>query len=375
MKENQWATPNTMDYMATRTIEGTLKHATEARKGRSGPCNLREQVDQTTMEIYKMINDQQWSTPDLSDRRSAKSKQQGLSNQVKRIWMTPKSEMTGMSAKTSGRPVEKSTQLTTQVAVAEGLIDMTTGNLLQPATKLVEMEKEHADLFGYVNPFEHMNLFDWANSDTILETPPVSCPLNPDWVCALMDVSIGWVSPEGRLRDCPEEKVKAIDLLWKLWKLIDTHGCDWSYSKIQNIMKETINRSGIRLSGFTQNICWLIKENPSGCDSRSEWLLTADSLNPTSQTPAEQFKIELACALRQLTFETEDSPHHDHIVANCENTLSKSAAEAVKVEAKCQGNRADELRMLGNGVVPATAAKAFAHLFKELRGRQSKKQS
>lgn len=39
-----------------------------------------------------------------------------------RLWMTPKSGQCGMSAKTSGRPVEKSTHLSTQVAIAEGLL-------------------------------------------------------------------------------------------------------------------------------------------------------------------------------------------------------------------------------------------------------------
>ena len=44
-------------------------------------------------------------------------------------WPTPKANMPGMSAKTSGRPVEKSTHLSTQVALAEGMIDKKTGRL------------------------------------------------------------------------------------------------------------------------------------------------------------------------------------------------------------------------------------------------------
>jgi hypothetical protein len=44
-------------------------------------------------------------------------------------WPTPKANEPGMSAKTSGRPVEKSTHLTTQVALAEGMINPKTGNM------------------------------------------------------------------------------------------------------------------------------------------------------------------------------------------------------------------------------------------------------
>ena len=45
------------------------------------------------------------------------------------LWPTPKASEPGMSAKTSGRPVEKSTHLTTQVALAEGLINPATGRM------------------------------------------------------------------------------------------------------------------------------------------------------------------------------------------------------------------------------------------------------
>ena len=45
------------------------------------------------------------------------------------LWPTPKANEPGMSAKTSDRPVEKSTHLTTQVALSEGLINPDTGRL------------------------------------------------------------------------------------------------------------------------------------------------------------------------------------------------------------------------------------------------------
>jgi hypothetical protein len=47
-----WATPNTLDHMALRSDEALLRQATGARKGRTFPANLREQVDPRSQEIY-----------------------------------------------------------------------------------------------------------------------------------------------------------------------------------------------------------------------------------------------------------------------------------------------------------------------------------
>ena len=47
-----WATPNTMDVLPPRSKEGTIRQMTTARKGRTKPANLREQVDPSTMEMY-----------------------------------------------------------------------------------------------------------------------------------------------------------------------------------------------------------------------------------------------------------------------------------------------------------------------------------
>jgi hypothetical protein len=59
-----WATPNTMDHLPTRSEEGTQKMAQGQRKGRTRPSNLREQVDPVSNEIYKEEN---WPTPTQSE--------------------------------------------------------------------------------------------------------------------------------------------------------------------------------------------------------------------------------------------------------------------------------------------------------------------
>jgi hypothetical protein len=47
-----WATPNTMDYLPPRSVQGTKKLMEGHRKGRTKPSNLREQMDPQTMAMY-----------------------------------------------------------------------------------------------------------------------------------------------------------------------------------------------------------------------------------------------------------------------------------------------------------------------------------
>tara|TARA_R100000655_G_scaffold59250_1_gene97690 strand:+ start:361 stop:591 length:231 start_codon:yes stop_codon:yes gene_type:complete len=56
------------------------------------------------------------------------------------MWPTPKAGQTGMTAKTSGRDVSKSTHLSTRVALEEGLIDPETGCLWKSQRKRAEFK-------------------------------------------------------------------------------------------------------------------------------------------------------------------------------------------------------------------------------------------
>ena len=58
-----WATPNTMDHLPPRSEEGTTKLMEGQRKGRTKPANLREQVDEQTMNLYKQTSSTLWPTP------------------------------------------------------------------------------------------------------------------------------------------------------------------------------------------------------------------------------------------------------------------------------------------------------------------------
>ena len=96
-----WATPNTMDHLPQRSPEALRRQATTTRKGRTRPGNLREQVDPTTVKL--------WRTPDALSggsnlpgikkaldqghlkRPSGQPIQIRLHDQVreKRLWPTP----------------------------------------------------------------------------------------------------------------------------------------------------------------------------------------------------------------------------------------------------------------------------------------------
>jgi len=65
------ATPNTMDHLPPRSKEGTLKLMRGHRKGRTKPCNLREQMDPETMKMYPT------PTQDSKNERMTKYNQGG----------------------------------------------------------------------------------------------------------------------------------------------------------------------------------------------------------------------------------------------------------------------------------------------------------
>ena len=157
-------------------------------------------------------------------------------------WPTPKSSEPGMSAKTSGRPVDKSTHLTTQVALAEGMINPKTGNMWPTPrarewkdsgdpvklAKLIddgheatlgrvvaksEVEKKwptprcfmHKDA-AYDRGKANLGEVVCGEEGATIENP-INGQLNPTWVEWLMGWPIGWTSME-----------PITDLDWRDWK-------------------------------------------------------------------------------------------------------------------------------------------------------------
>ena len=136
-----WATPNTMDHLPQRSPEAMRRQFEEVRKGRKAPCNLREQVHP---ECYP-----------------------------ESLWPTPGAAACGMTAKTSGRPVEKSTKLQTQVHIAE--------NWATPVAS------------------DHQNSRCGSGRSSRTELYEKGSVLSPEWVELLMGFPPGWTFPAGLL--------------------------------------------------------------------------------------------------------------------------------------------------------------------------------
>jgi hypothetical protein len=109
------------------------------------------------------------------------------SSQEGRLWMTPKSGQCGMTATTSGRPLEKATQLTTQVYVVNRQESWATPRAGKTTDENPETWQKRADA---------------KQVATMPLTAQVKCwpkaaggKLNPRWVETLMGLPIGWVMP------------------------------------------------------------------------------------------------------------------------------------------------------------------------------------
>jgi hypothetical protein len=156
-----------MDKLPPKSAEALHKEATQARPGRSKPANLRDQVSNSYM------------------------------------WPTPKAHEPGMTAKTTGRGVEKSTHLTTQVALAEGMIDRKTGRLWPtPQAHKITRSGEIVNADG--TPWDGIRKphskttgrqITTALADAVAHggnQTQQSGQLNPEWVEWLMGWPLGW---------------------------------------------------------------------------------------------------------------------------------------------------------------------------------------
>jgi hypothetical protein len=154
--EENWSTPNTMDHLDPRPEEGVVKQATGARKGRTKPANLREQVDEKTCQIYKEVNEENWPTPRAGN---------------------PGSRKPGTGGKILAEEAKKNTWATPQV---------TDGDRINQVRKTEELS-EKAKKGGCRNLRE-----DVHNEKRTCPTPQAK--LNPNWVEQLMlgKDGVGW---------------------------------------------------------------------------------------------------------------------------------------------------------------------------------------
>ncbi|CAB4153154.1 hypothetical protein UFOVP612_45 [uncultured Caudovirales phage] len=139
------------------------------------------------------------------------------SSQEGRLWMTPKSGQCGMTATTSGRPLEKATQLTTQVYVVNRQESWATPSTMDHINVVRNPEERSpaANKGGIPLGDQARRAEQWATprlgreekAETRLArgkdiglhgqvgAMTNSAKLNPRWVEALMGLPIGWTMP------------------------------------------------------------------------------------------------------------------------------------------------------------------------------------
>jgi hypothetical protein len=106
-----------------------------------------------------------------------------LSGAVK-MWPTPGAELCGMTARTTGRPIEKSTHLQTQVYLAEKKMWLTTRAKMSHGfcrSRVENPQKAQAEC---------------RIEDMVAVESGMSGQLNPDWVETMVGLPIGWTNPD-----------------------------------------------------------------------------------------------------------------------------------------------------------------------------------
>lgn len=226
-----WATPNTMDYLPQRSPEALQRQAETSRKGRTRPANLREQVCEETVRL--------WPTPTARDSKGANSMEHltrdgkrnhtdQLANAV-RMWPTPTAEQCGMTATTGGRPIEKSTNLSTQVYLEEQrkLIPTPTarcgqapcihgegGMDLATYAKLIPTATTGAGMCGGSANYQRLKEMEDAGVITAEERRSMASgnggQLNPTWVEWLMGFPLGWTDLSvSETQSCPSSSTQS----------------------------------------------------------------------------------------------------------------------------------------------------------------------
>jgi DNA (cytosine-5)-methyltransferase 1 len=194
------------------------------------------------------------------------------------------------------------------------------------------------------------------------------------------------------------KKRRAREILHEVWTSASSEAIQWTIGGLQHFLTKKILQSEMQLDWFTQRICyfvWCIQTGHpiQGWGLSGMWIYESCGNPSQRQEPIEQFKRELGYALCQLSYEialergkeavettgilhgVRESSERAWVLSEAlpemeevwRSTLNQEVWEkGCYVEATSIGNRTDELRLLGNGVVPATAELAFRTLWQEL---------
>ena len=191
--EMNWATPNTMDCLPSRSYEAMKRQATTGgRKNRKRPGNLREQIDPLMCQAYedasKEANQQNWPTPRAGNPGSRKPGTGGkiLAEEAKKNWGTPASNDAN---KTPHCEINsKQAGLSKSVGIEEAKKNWPTP-LEDDSSNVNPSPKRRDGLVAKV--VKHAGPPAPEKSSTSGKNQG-SPKLNPNWVEQLMGLSTGW---------------------------------------------------------------------------------------------------------------------------------------------------------------------------------------
>jgi hypothetical protein len=216
-----WGTPNTMDHLPQRSPESLIRMRDETRKGRAKPANLREQVDEDTVRLWRTpkaddpnhgatseagilkrlekgqtirLQDQVnhpglFRTPDAGCSRGAQSKERfaeslkegrllTLNDQVAHLFPTPRASDSDKGTRTPDGALK---------ALARGHgVDLGTSVQIFP-TPTCNDSKNNAPTSQRTENGRHSDQLNVVAGGS----------LNPDWVEWLMGFPIGWTANTG----------------------------------------------------------------------------------------------------------------------------------------------------------------------------------
>jgi hypothetical protein len=194
------------------------------------------------------------------------------------------------------------------------------------------------------------------------------------------------------------KKERARALLFSLWKEIGEKEIQWETRGFWNFLTKEILRSKMQWDGFPQRICFIIWAIQTGHPIEGHelprmWFNEASGDTPQGQRCKQQFLRELAYAMCILSYEIALARGQEAMERTDEMSdlrewsrgawvLSEAPDKIKEVwesefdhegwtkwayyEGTNHGHRAEELKALGNGVVPIVAETAWRTLVRRL---------
>ncbi len=171
--------------------------------------------------------------------------------------------------------------------------------------------------------------------------------MNPAWVSQLMGLPVGWVNVYAKGNIDAENKMCPCKNMCLLWQDPDSQEIQRAIRRLWHVSSpEVLQQELLQIEQNHQEPKQDDPQEKSKFDSDGEMQPLSGNDKPTAPPPRY-------CQLRQCGNSLPEMPR---TITYCRWNVGKSEKGSLRV---------DELRLLGNGVVPQEAAKAFVTLIEK----------